>query len=301
MNQNTPPRLLILLNPTAGHHKRSHIDAVIAALKRRGITPEVYETRAAGDALAALPRLVKDFDIVAAAGGDGTVNETLNGIRGSNVVLGIIPCGTTNVLATELGLPDKPEKIAAVLAGGMTREIYPGEVNGRRFGMMVGIGYDAWVVEGVDAALKKRIGKMAYVLSMLRELRKFGTRQYQLHVDDSSVHTAASVVATLGRHYAGSYILAREARIDEPVLHLVLVQTLSRWAFLMMLFALPLGLAEKLPFMKTVTGRRIRITAYPDRGADSAPESLQADGDTVGALPATLEVSPLPLKVLVPG
>lgn len=293
-------RLLIVLNPTAGQHKRSHIEQVIAALKAQHITPEVYETRGIGDAMTALPKLTADFDIVVAAGGDGTVNEVLNGIRDSGVTLGIIPCGTTNVLATELGLPTKPEAIAAILAGGITREIYSGEVNGRRFGMMVGVGFDAWVVAGVSTALKKKIGKLAYLWSMLRELRQFGSRQYQLQIDDS-LHTATSVVATLGRHYAGSYIFARNARLDEPVIDLLLVQTRSRWAFLLMLFALPLGFAEKLPFMKTVKGRRVRITPWPADPENAPRESLQADGDSIGWLPAELSVMVTPIRVLVAG
>jgi YegS/Rv2252/BmrU family lipid kinase len=295
----TPRRLLIVLNPVAGAHARSHIDLVVAALAQRGIHAEIYETRSAGDAITALPKLTADFDIVVAAGGDGTVNEVLNGIRGSHVTLGIIPCGTTNVLATELGLPEKPDAIAAVLASDHTRDIYSGDVNGRRFGMMVGIGYDAWVVAGVAPALKQKIGKLAYVLSMIRELKHFGSRQYQLQIDDS-VHTAAAVVATLGRHYAGSYIFARNARIDEPAIDVLLVQTLNRWAFLLMLLALPLGFAERLPFMKTVKGRHIHITPYPAAAENTVPESLQADGDSIGFLPATLSVIEPALKVLAP-
>lgn len=295
-------RLLIVLNPAAGHHKRAHIDRVVAALQERGIRSDIYETRGPGDAMNALPRLRDDFDIVVAAGGDGTVNEVLNGLGGSRATLGIIPCGTTNVLATELGLPSQPEKIAAVLADGIDREVYAGQVNGRRFGMMVGIGYDAWVVDGVDPALKKKIGKLAYVLSMLRELKQFGRRQYRLDIDDA-IHTAASAVLTLGRHYAGSYVLAREARLEEPVVDVVLVQTLNRWAFLLMLFALPLGLAQKLPFMKTVKGRHIRITplaAVASSAQGSAQESLQADGDAVGHLPADVLVEEKPVRVRVP-
>lgn len=295
-------RLLIVLNPAAGHHKRAHIDRVVAALQARGIRTDIYETRGPGDAMNALPRLRDDFDIVVAAGGDGTVNEVLNGLKGSRATLGIIPCGTTNVLATELGLPAQPEKIAAVLADGIDHEVFAGEVNGRRFGMMVGIGYDAWVVDGVDTALKKKIGKLAYVLSMLRELKQFGRRQYRIDIDDA-IHTAASAVLTLGRHYAGSYILAREARLEEPVVDVVLVQTLNRWAFLLMLFALPLGLAQKLPFMKTVKGRQVRITplAGTEKTAEEGRgESLQADGDAVGRLPADVRVDANPVRVRVP-
>lgn len=289
-------RLLIVLNPTAGKHKRAHIDRVVAALAARGVRSDIYETRGPGDAMRALPKLRDDFDIVVAAGGDGTVNEVLNGLAGSSATLGIIPCGTTNVLATELGLPSHPEKIAAVLADGVDREIFAGQVNGRRFGMMVGIGYDAWVVEGVKPELKKKIGKLAYVLSMLRELRRFGQRQYRIDIDEV-IHTAASAVLTLGRHYAGSYILARGARLDEDKIDVVLVQTLNRWAFLLMLFALPLGFAQKLPFMKTVKGKHVRI--MPVVAILYPPESLQADGDSVGFLPAEVRVEDVPVKVRV--
>jgi len=276
-----------------------HIDRIITALQEHGIRAEVYETQGQGDAIIALPRLTPDFDIVVAAGGDGTVNEVLNGIRGSTVTLGIIPCGASNVLATELELPTGPEAIAALFASGSTREIYSGDVNGRRFGMMVGIGYDAWVVAGVSHEQKQKLGKLAYVLSMLRELGRFGSQQYRVQIDDS-LHTATSVVATLGRHYAGACILARKARIDEPVIDVLLVQTLSRWAFLLMLLALPFGLAEKLPFLKTVKGRRIHISHYPAVASDTPRESLQADGDSVGYLPAELYVIETPLRVLAP-
>lgn len=293
------PRLLIVLNPIAGRHKQAHINRIIAALQEHGIRAEVYETRGPGDAITALPRLTPDFDIVVAAGGDGTVNEVLNGIRGSKVTLGIIPCGTTNVLATEIGLPTRPDAIAALLASGSTRAIYSGDVNGRRFGMMVGIGYDAWVVAGVSHELKQKLGKLAYVLSMLRELKHFGNQQYLLQIDDS-LHTATSVVATLGRHYAGSYVFARKARLDEPVIDVLLVQTRSRWAFLLMLLALPFGLAEKLPFMKTVKGRRVHVNHYPAASGEAPRESLQADGDSVAYLPAELHVIESPLRVLAP-
>lgn len=300
MTKSSPkkPRLLIVLNPCAGRYRADHIKRITVALQSHGILADIYETRGPGDAITALAKLTPDFDIVVAAGGDGTVNEVLNGIRGSAVILGIIPCGTTNVLATELGLPTKPEAIAALLASGHTREIYSGEVNGRRFGMMVGIGYDAKVVAGVSATLKQKFGKLAYILSMLRELRNFGRQQYLLHIDDS-VHTASAVVATLGQHYAGSYIFARNARIDEARIDILLVQTLNRWAFLLMLLALPLGWAEKLPFMKTVKAKRVRISHYPAQ-ANTARESIEADGDCVGYLPADLHVIETPLKVLVP-
>lgn len=149
-------------------------------------------------------------------------------------------------------------------------------------------------MQGVDAALKKKIGKLAYVLSMLRELRRFGRRRYRLELD-GVVHEAGSAVLTLGRHYAGSYILARDARIDAAEMDVVLVQTASSATFLLMLFALPLGLAARLPFMKTVKARSARISLV-----DGGSEALQADGDIAGALPSTVTVNDKAIRVLVP-
>lgn len=290
----TSSRFLIVFNPAAGHARRQPVDSIVATLRSKGHDVDIHETRGPGDAMTALPGMAGGYDVVVAAGGDGTVNEVINGLEGQpDITLGLIPCGTTNVLATELGLPGSPEKIAAVLAGGQTRLIHPGSVNGRRFGMMVGVGYDAWVVEGVDAALKKKIGKLAYVLSMLRELRRFGQQRYLLELDGQP-HEAGSAVLTLGRHYAGSYILARDARIDRADMDVVLVQTKSAAAFLLMLFALPLGLASRLPFMKTVKAKTARISLV---GGTS--ETLQADGDIAGTLPATVSVSTSALRVLV--
>ncbi len=293
------PRLLIVQNPVAGRHKRSHVERVTAALRQRGINAAIYETQGPGDAMTALPKMVSNFDIVVAAGGDGTVNEVLNGMRDSDATLGIIPCGTTNVLAIELGLPTKPEAIAAVLAGDVTRNIHVATVNGRHFGMMVGIGYDAWVVAGINIALKKKIGKLAYILSIMQQLKNFGSRQYQVEIDGNT-HIAASVVATLGQHYAGSYILARDARLDQPVIDIVLIQTQQLRHFLLMLLALPLGMAGKLPFIRIVQGKRVRVAPYPANQQPALRESLQADGDTAGYLPADIRIIETPIRVLVP-
>lgn len=292
--QTSPSRFLVLLNPAAGRRGRRYVESVIREMQALGARVDVYETQGQGDVIRVLPRLAADFEVIVAAGGDGTVNEVLNGLRGRDALLGIIPSGTTNVLATELGLPRQPARLAALLVAAPERAIYPADLNGRRFGMMVGIGYDAWVVEGVDTAFKKKLGKLAYVISMLRQLKAFGTRQYRLEID-GSIHTAASAVLTLGRHYAGSYVLSREARIDHPAIDAVLVQTLNRWAFLLMLFALPLGLASRLPFMRIVRGQRIRVERL-----DGGTESVQADGDTLSVLPAEIRVEGSPQRVIAP-
>lgn len=289
----TAPALLVVLNPAAGRSALAR--RVIARLRHQGVALELYETRAPGDATAFLRARATLPPVVVAAGGDGTVNEVVNGIAGRDVALGLIPGGTTNVLAHELGYPADAAGIADLLVAGQRRAVYFATVNGRRFCMMTGIGYDAWVVAGVDLALKKRVGKLAYVLSMLRELRRYGSRRYRV-VIDGVAHEAMSAVITNGRHYAGSYTLSRQADLAAPALQALLIQTPSAARFLGMLFMLPLGLVEQLPFIHSLPGRHIEVSLVEDDGHDP----VQADGDTVSQLPATIRVEAAPVSVLCP-
>lgn len=293
-------RFLLVVNPVAGKNGFSIANAVIAAMRAHGVSPEVYHTRGAGDATdylrtRAAGGLEKTVDVVVAAGGDGTVNEVINGIAGHDVALGLIPCGTTNVLATELGYPGRIKDIARVLVAGHEQVVHFSTVNGRRFSMMTGIGYDAWVVAGVNHGIKQKFGKLAYVLSMLQQLKQFGSRTYRVTIDGKA-HEAMSMVITKGRHYAGSYTLTHQADITQPSLQVILVQTGSATRFLGMLLMLPLGLVEKLSFIRSVSGRDIRVEVIA--GPDVDP--IQADGDTVSQMPAEIRVEDVQTRVLVP-
>src|SRR5690606_11839998 len=95
--------------------------------------------------------------------GDGTINEVVNGLKGTGLALGVIPLGTANVVADEIGLGKDPREVARVLAKGPLRPIHVGVANGRRFVMMAGIGFDANVVSRVSLALKKVLGPLAYI------------------------------------------------------------------------------------------------------------------------------------------
>jgi diacylglycerol kinase (ATP) len=290
-------RYLFVINPAAGRNGLALAESVLAAMRARGVAPAVHYTCGPGDATRWLRAQSALPDVVVAAGGDGTINEVINGLDGRDAALGLIPGGTTNVLATELDCPSRAADIAEVLLAGREEKIHLARLNGRRFGMMAGVGYDAWVVAGVDPATKKRVGKLAYVLSMLKQLRRFGEQRYRITVDGVP-HDAHSAVITNGRHYAGSYILARDADIRQPVLDVVLVQTSSATRFLAMLLLLPLGLVQRLSFIRTVRGRDIVVEQCAPL-ADTA-EPVQADGDTVSELPARICVEDTPTRILVP-
>ena len=292
-------RVLMIANPVAGSASLALVQSVRQQLQASGVEVQLYETRCAGDATDYLASYTGELDVVAAAGGDGTLNEVVNGLRqrdNQRWRLAIIPTGTTNVLANELGIRRRAGHLVQMILNGREKAIYPGRVNGRRFMLMTGIGYDAWVVDNVDLALKKKAGKLAYVKSMLQQLRHFGGKQYRLRVDEVP-YTANSVVITNGRYYGGSFVISRQADLSAPTTQVLMMNGRSPWALLLALLGLPLGLMEKMPGIVSVPARRVDVELM---GEQAAPEPVQADGDAVTHLPLSLVMEEQPLRVLVP-
>ena len=284
-------KVRVIYNPAAGGGRDRVLQRVVVALERRGVAAEVYRTRGPGDATQWLRQQSHDgIDMVIAVGGDGTTNEVINGLP-SDLPLGVFATGTANVLAQELALPADPEQAAAVIAEGRNLLVWPGRLNERRFVMMAGIGYDAWVVEGVNLAIKQRFGKLAYVLSMLANIGRYGRQRFQVMVD-GQVESCYSLVVTNGRCYGGSFILSPQARIDAPRFQVLMFQAPGVRALLATLLRLPFGRMETAPGVVSVPATRVEVRADGD-------EPVQTDGDLAGRLPALLEVDTVPVPVRV--
>ncbi len=157
---------------------------------------------------------------------------------------------------------------------------------------MAGVGADAHGVEGVSLALKRVLGRGAYYVEMLRQLLVFGFPRYRLSVDGVAFDAASAVVAK-GRHYAGRYLLAPEARIWEPLFHVCLFERGGRAAALRYALAMQRGRLPELPDYRIVTGRQVRIEG-------PVGDPVQADGDIVAALPVEVEVVPDALRLVMP-
>ncbi|WP_374443392.1 diacylglycerol kinase family protein, partial [Stella sp.] len=231
---------------------------------------------------------------VIVAGGDGTINEALNGMAGAPLGLGLIPIGTANVLAHELGIGASMARAARALIAAQSRTIRLGRVDGHYFAMMAGVGFDAAVVAGIDPAVKRRFGKGAYVLSGLRVFLGWRPHRYRVTIDGAE-YEAASAVCCNGRFYGGRFVLAEAARLDDDRLHVVLFGRSGRWAILRYLVAMVLGLIPRLGDVRVVEGREIRIEA-----ADGAAEPVQADGDIVARLPVRVTMAAEETRVFVP-
>ena len=286
-------RVLIIFNPAAGRgHGR--VSTILRQLATFGCVVTLRETSGPGDAMRIMRDEGAEYDIVAVAGGDGTINEAANGMgdRPDSPVLAIIPCGTANVLAWEIGLGTDATRTGRTIAEGQPVAVHTGLVNGRRFLMMAGVGFDAAVVASVNPRLKRALGKMAYVWRMTVELFRYDFPMFTVTIDGTA-HQAASAVIAKGHFYGGQFVCAPDARVTDPSFEICLFLRGGRWNVLRYSVALALGRLSKLSSVRILRGRHIVIDGPPG-------SPVQADGELVAELPVTIELSPQRLSLLFP-
>ena len=287
-------RVLVIHNPTAGWRRRRRFERILSALIAEGVDVDVRPTTRRGDAEAfARAADPAQHDVIAVAGGDGTINEAVNGLGDKKLPLAIIPLGTANVLAHEIGLGGSPREIAETIAHGVARPISVGIVNGRRFVMMAGFGFDAHVVAEVKPMIKKLFGKAAYVLSTLKALVCFKFPKYRVIVDGACFDVASAVIAN-GHFYGGTFVCAPDARLQDPTLHVVLFMKPGALRTIRYAVWMALGRLHKLPDVKIVPATDIVVERV-----DAEP--VQGDGDILANLPARITLAPAALALLMPG
>ena len=295
-----PRRILVIFNPAAGQgrSRAKRLSRVVAELERRGCRVTVLSTRAPGDA----ERLAREadlaFDLIVAAGGDGTVNEVANGIFDASRPLAVLPIGTGNVLANGIGLPRDPRRLARVIANGTPRPIWPGRAGDRLFLAMTGVGFDAEVLGALDPRLKRRLGKLGYIWAILLCLYRYRRAEFVVGTEGSK-YRGASAIVTTGRLYAGRFVIAPDARLDVPLLHIVLFQSAGRLAVLRYLGAMLLGRLHRLADVSILTARRASIAA--GKPAAAGPSVVEIDGEVHGRLPLAIEIAANPLLLVQPG
>ena len=282
---------MVIYNPTAGRRRRRKLDAVVDALTRRGAQVSLRATTCRGDAerLAGEASSI-EFDRLVVAGGDGTINEAINGLRDRAPPVAIVPLGTANVLAAELDLPPHAAALADAIMEGALRAVAVGRVNGRAFTMMAGVGFDAYVVSHVSLRLKRAVGKLAYVIETLTQLLRYRRLMYDVTIDGKA-YRASSVIIANGRFYGGRFVCAPKARLDSSEFQACLFGRAGRWHVIRYALALLLGRLPRLKDVTVVPARMVEIAA-------PVGDPVQGDGDILGALPARIEVAPERLRLV---
>ncbi len=290
-------RILIIDNPTSGRRSATVLGQVVEELVGLGVRVDIRVTEGPGHATELAAAVPQDSqDCIVAAGGDGTVNEVINGLArlSEALPLGIIPLGTANVLAHELALPKMPATIAKVLFEGPLRTLYPGIIESegqppRLFAQMAGVGIDARIVAGVNGRLKRLFGKGAYGIEAARQWLKGDLPVYQIDIDGSPYQAASMIIAN-GKLYGGRFLVAPDADISTPGFQVLLLPG-GRVDMLTNTAALVSNRLSRSGGVRLLEGRKITISG-------PAGEPIQADGDLLGQLPLRIEASTQPLMVI---
>ena len=295
-------RMTVVFNPTAGGRRRVRLDRTLKLLRESGCEVAVRATAARGDAESIardLSTTTPPTELLVVAGGDGTINEAVNGLmderlngHAGGLPLALVPLGTANVLAAEIGLSTAPAAVARTIAHGAPSQAFVGLANGRCFIAMAGVGFDAHVVASVSLRLKRVLGKGAYVLESLRQLRRFPFPRYRVTID-GQVHDAASVIVAKGHYYGGRYVCAPDARLDQPEFHVCLFGRSGPWNAIRYALALASGRLPQLRDYRIVRGRTVTIEG-------PVGDPVQGDGDVIARLPARFEIAPQPLRLVMP-
>jgi len=294
----SPPRLAVIYNPTAGGARLRRYRAVLDRLADAGCPLLELPTHRRGDAERFAAELThRDCDRVVVAGGDGTINEVANGLvsnptDGRSLPLALLPIGTANVIAREIGLPVRPADIARCIAGGRPRPIALGRANGRCFVIMVGAGFDAHVVARVTGRLKHLLGKGAYAWQTLVHFRRFAFPTYRVEIGGRNFEVASVIVAN-GHFYGGPFVVCPNALLEIPSLEVCLFRSKGPFHALRYATAMVLGFLPRLPDIEIVTTTRLRVFG-------PRQDPLQGDGDIIAALPCEIEVLPDALDLIFP-
>ena len=234
-------------------------------------------------------------DLILVLGGDGTINEVVNGMVCSKVPLGILPAGTANVLAMELGLGARLDTAVERLTGFVERRVALGKMcdgrNGPRYFLaMGGVGLDARIVHDLDPVLKAKAGKLAYWLTGLAHLTK-RVGQFDASVD-GGVYRCGFALASRVRNYGGDLEIAGGASLAKDEFEVVLFEGSNPLRYAWYMLGVAVKLVQRMPGVRTLRTGHIDFTGNVHR---------QIDGEYAGLGPGSFEIVPAALTLLMPG
>jgi YegS/Rv2252/BmrU family lipid kinase len=302
---------ILIYNPTSGrkrHRRFADVEQAGRILKQAGIATELAPTTGPQAATKMARQAVEQSrDLVIGCGGDGTINEIVNGLAGSNVPLALLPAGTANILAKELGIPWDIPQAARLIPSGLVRRIALGLAipapdhlytslprAGRYFLCVAGAGPDGAIVNNVDEILKKNAGVVAYWVEGLKQIFTYGFPDLQVRSAEKQ-HRATIIVIGRTANYGGPFKITTGASLFEDSFEVLTNSMHSRLGYVTCLPALWMG---NLRNKKEVEAWKTTEVICEPAGTD--PVFAQVDGEPVGPLPITFRIVPDALSLLTP-
>lgn len=277
----------LVVNPVAGNHASRSLDRIKSLLHKK-TSLSTFITEKKGDAHE-FAKGLKKTDRIVVAGGDGTINEVINGLLSSQqpgtkkIPLSIIPIGTANVLAKELGIPEDIDGAVHVLLSGSAKKISLGRINGSYFALMAGIGFDGETVLGVNNDFIKKIsGKLAHIISGFKVLMGYNPAQIKLVTPDKELQGYTAIIGN-AKCYGGFFYVTPGASVTDDHLDICVYQGRTRMALIR--FIIGVLRQNHLDFKDVDYLKASEMEILSDSRVH-----VQIDGEYFGTLPVKIEV-----------
>ncbi len=290
--------VVFISNPVAFKASSRKVATASYYLQSKGYEVEVLFTDRKGDAEALSRKAIeKSPSLIIAAGGDGTFNEVINGIAGSEIPMAILPLGITNVLAKELGIPETVKGSMDIAIKGVQRVVSLGKITLKQgspkvrcFCMMAGIGFDAMTVFSINKTFKKISGKGAHIYSGLKVLSHFHPAELTFTIGEKS-YSGFSAVIGKGAKYGGHFKITPDARLTDPNLYICIFKGKKRFDILRYIFGVMTKSHLSFKDVEYLMTQKIQI---------DGSAHVQIDGDYLGMTPAIIETAPETVKLVYP-
>ncbi len=293
-------RVLIITNPAAAHADEARLLAAQRRLCAGGMRAEIARTTAAGDGERLARQAALDgVDIVVAHGGDGTAMDVAGGLVGTGPPLGLLPAGTGNLLAGNLGIPRSWRGACDLILRGVPRTVDVGRLTtgagSRIFAVACGAGFDAELMRSTEARHKRIFGMGAYVATAVLLARAITRASIRLEADGvvHEAHAALVLVANCGQLIPGILPLHDAVRPDDGVFDVAILDAASLPGAARLVWWMFLRRPHAVPGITFLRASSVRLTTEP-------PLPVQADGEAAGLTPASVTLLPLALRVLAP-
>jgi diacylglycerol kinase (ATP) len=298
-------RSKLIVNPTSGPWDvRRELAAVLNHLEGHGWRTTLHQTTRPGEATdLAREAAEQELDAVFAVGGDGTINEIINGLAQSSVALGVLPAGTGNVWAKEMGLPTRSPRhlmplvdSVRALVPGTTRRIDLGKANDRYFLQWTGIGLDAEVTYAMEprSRRQRRMGALAYVVAGVTTAANMVGTRTRLWIDDELVYRRSILtVISNSQLYGGLVRIATDARLDDGLLDVDVFAGTGFGSVIRTALGIVTGLHVRDPRHSFYRGCAIRVET-------DKPMAVHVDGEPFGTTPLECRVVPQALSIIIP-
>jgi len=290
-------KIKIILNPISKPLKiLLFLQPAIHLFEKAGYKVDLQKCLRFGDAEIEAKKAAEsgEFDIIVAAGGDGTFNQVINGIMGTDIPLGLIALGTSNVLIRSLGFPLNPIDAAKIILEGNVKKWDLGMANGRYFAIMASCGFDALATEETNLKLKRFMGKYAYILAAIQNIPTYKPYPMRVVLDGKETHYRPIFVnISNATFYGGTYKLTPNAKMDDGLLDVFLFDSPSFSRLIYFALRVILNLPLNLPEISIKRAKTVELWA-PGR------VPYQIDGDVFGTLPISVSIRPKAIPIISP-